>query len=72
MNTKLSLQGQFFTGVNTKLSLQGELLGVSSQMWQKLIRGATLRVAVFIEVGCRGCSEGAIDEKNSGLVRRRL
>ena len=58
--------------MNTKLSLQGEQLCVSPQIWRELIRGKTLRVAVFVEVGCRGCSEGAIDEKNSGLVRRRL
>ena len=34
------------------MSLQGELLGVSPQMWQELLRGTTLRVAVFVEVGC--------------------
>ena len=53
------------------MSFQGELLGVSPQMWRELIRGTTLRVAVFVEVGCRGCSEGVIDEKSSGWVRIR-
>ena len=36
------------------------------------IHETTLRAAVFVEVGCRGCSEGVIDEKNSGWVPRQL
>ena len=37
-------------------------------MWRELARGTTLRAAVVVEVGCRGCLEGVIDERNSGWV----